>query len=216
MKKEHPILFSTPMVQAILEGRKTMTRRIKGLEMPNHDHYGTLLGAWGLSKHLGVTDGVSKWNIQTDVDDYKTVDIKCPYGKIGDILWVRETWAPKSISEEPPGDKAHYKATDSLAADKWHPSIFMPRAACRILLEITDIKVERVQDIREEDALREGIRISETEGYQMSWNYIDEQYWLYDPKKSFKTLWQSINGEESWNQNPWVWVIQFEKSKSIF
>lgn len=179
MTKFHPILFSTPMVQAIREGRKTMTRR--------------------------TAKGV-KYTVN-----------QCPYGKVGDVLWVRETSTQESITDEAPF-KTIYKADVGenypMGSNKWKPSIFMPKSACRIFLEITDIKIERLQDISEEDAKAEGV-----ETKKGSWgtvHFIDYTSNVrgsgFDwAKQSFKTLWQKINGSESWEENPFVWVIKFKQ-----
>lgn len=180
MSKEKPILFSTPMVKAILEGRKTMTRRIK-----------------------------------KDQSDLSNVLIgKCPYEK-GMRLWVKETFFNDADFEEQPiyvykADNENYPRGSS----GWKPSIFMPRAASRITLEITNIRVERLQDISEEDSIKEGVETALVENYRMTKNYLTNQFELYNPKKSFKTLWQSINGQESWDVNPWVWAITFKQIKN--
>lgn len=181
--KTHPILFSTPMVQAILAGRKTMTRRVikpqpKGVEgFPSEQ----VCAAW--------QNGF--------------VNVKCPYGEYDSafdtasgLLWVRETF-----SEMPDGDivlKAGFPDAAHLddIPPKWKPSIFMPRWTSRITLEITDIRVERLQDISHEDAVNEGVNGGFGENYDCA-------------KHSFMCLWQKINGTKSWDDNPWVWAICF-------
>ena len=198
--KEHPILFSTEMVQAILEGRKTQTRRIfKGTTEHREPYNPAYLERWRSN------------------DGWKQI---CPYGQVGDRLWVRETFkhfANKwdgtnwqscitykagnltvydSWDYEPPREKWWNKST---ILDHWQPSIFMPRWASRITLEITDIRVERLQEITEEDAVAEGI--------------MPEQH-PFDapPAMRYATLWDSINGKKhSWESNSWVWVIEFKK-----
>lgn len=181
-KMERPILFSTEMVRAILDGRKTQTRRV-------------------------VKDKMLQEN-NGDVDEeflLLTMD-KCPYGKVGNVLWVRETYRHQMGSYR-------YKASPnvviktqnmgaSMVSDKWKPSIFMPKAACRIFLEITSIRVERLQDISEQDAKAEGT--SPKEGI------IFKRIERYD--EAFERLWISINGLESWDSNPWVWVIEFKQT----
>lgn len=166
--KERPILFSTSMVQAILEGRKTMTRRVVKYK-PHKDHI--------------YCDG-------------NGIAQKCPYGSVGDRLWVRETWAYRQWNH----DRVYYKADNNLADinredEKWRPSIFMPRKLSRITLEITNIRVERLQEITESDAISEGIIHNS----------------MNDPKIEFQWLWQSINGIESWEANPFIWVIEFKR-----
>lgn len=197
MKKERPILFSTPMVQAILEGKKTMTRRIMKpqpikLDSVNYDWN----GLWFTDKnHCG-----------------RVLRNKCPYGEVGDILWVRETWKYEESTKytDVCSDGVfYYKADkDSHIIRGWKPSIFMPKEACRIRLEITNIMVERLNDISEEDAINEGVE-----------KWLDGNYKAYGKnagkyeraKDSFRSLWQSINGEQSWEANPWVWIIEFKQ-----
>ena len=199
--KERPILFSSPMVRAILEGRKTQTRRtvkpqpVK-LSGPNLD------GLW--------SDTV------LPVVRY----FACPYGVPGDRLWVRETWCAWDTTEEDiecdevEGNVASlvergigryhvtYRADPNRYANKWRPSIFMPRWASRITLEIEAVRVERLQEISEDDALKEGVstmvRIGGVEFESTA-------------RLEFGKLWESINGPGSWDANPWVWVIQFRR-----
>jgi hypothetical protein len=181
-----PILFSTPMVQAILDGRKTQTRRVikpQPLDV--------------------VTYAVQRfW--------YPEV-IKCSY-EVGDVLWVRETF---TNSEEYPF--IFYKADADDVSIKWKPSIFMPKEACRLFLQVKSVRVELLQEITEEDAIAEGIKPSEDFAglyflYGSTKNYgrITRTDYV-DPIKSFHSLWLSINGPTSWVKNPWVWVIEFEK-----
>ena len=129
----------------------------------------------------------------------------CPYGAQGCRLWVRETFAytDQHINYEPGWV---YRATDpdwsEMEGFKWKPSIFMPRAASRITLEVERISVERLQDITEEDARAEGVTVSKSIASDRVW----PQY-----KDAYKVLWESINGEGSWAKNPWVWVVEFKK-----
>lgn len=191
MKKEIPILFSTPMVQAILEGRKTMTRRIVKW---------TKEGEW------------SCFNENPDDDDIILPIENCPYGKSGDVLWVRET-----VCEHGFEGNYLYRAdgvtlpTDS---DKWTPSIHMPKDACRIWLEVIEVKAERLQDITEEDAISEGVLEYEDGTYK---NYFTQRHLRESDgvvcmlaKGSFQSLWCSISGLDNWNINPWVWVVSFK------
>ena len=179
--KERPILFSGPMVRAILEGRKTQTRRI-------------------------VKDGIplGNWN--------ETLN-KCPYGKPGERLWVRETWAPVTIGYAYKADGVYIEESPVW---KWKPSIHMPRVASRILLEITDIRVECLQEISEEDAKAEGLRrfakfgVEEWGGVEAHPQVKNHFRWYDKPIEAFKQLWEHINGRESWKQNPWVWVVEFK------
>jgi hypothetical protein len=175
-----PILFSTPMVKAIIEVRKTMTRRkIKLYKADEHPLRQT-----------------SKW-----MKENKT----CPYGKVGDILWVRETFCDMDCSINGFAYKADFKNDCSW---KWKPSLFMPKAACRIFLEITDIRVERLQDISKEDAISEGIEKFDGENNWKGYFKGDYAYFK-NPILSFTSLWRSINGFDSWDANPFVWVISF-------
>jgi hypothetical protein len=243
--KQHPILFSTPMVKAILEGRKTQTRRII---KPQPDDS----GLWNDTEFpRSLQSPLKGWNGSTD--DGNSREWKCPYGKVGDVLWVRETWAKACLSEDGASPiegtdwKYWYKADNDWQNKEWHhpdkdgpqdspkwkPSIHMPKSACRIFLETTDIRAERLQDISEEDAIAEGVR-DEIDGSGV-WprDYslcpmcggtglhfgLGENLGVTEVscetcttyKKRFKILWQSINGEESWNSNPWVWVISFKQ-----
>lgn len=200
-----PILFNTDMVQAIIKWRKTQTRRIvKGMALNclEHDMYSPEFVA------------------SSDLD-------LCDFGKVGDILWVRETfqkhctemettsdWAPISYKET---GQYVYKADgymlpkDSLSFSKWRPNIHMPKDACRIFLKVKSVRVERLQDISEEDAIAEGIE-AQPKDNRFYKNYIRiDLKWCDSSVRSFETLWQSINGEQSWKDNPWVWVIEFER-----
>lgn len=184
MTKSRPILFSGAMVRALLDGTKTQTRR--AAKTP------------ASYKKIG-------WTCPPDGPVSPPIHW-CPYGKIGDTLWVRETWAYRilAMSAERDEDGPYVYAADDPPLDqrlcaRWRPSIHMPRVACRIKLEITDVRVERLQDISEADAKAEGWPGTLTSPYAISY-----------PKIWYKQLWQDINGRESWDQNPWVWVIGFK------
>ncbi len=199
--KKRPILFNSEMVRAILEGRKTETRRVIK-DQPNYNlKYG-----------------------QTHKDLEKNILRRCPYGQVGDWLWVRETffeeYNPITAKQYDPA-RYIYRATnteevlqmdedgftktnkDGSMASPWKPSIFMLREASRITLEITEIKVERVQDITEEGAIAEGT-ISTAELTESR----DDYYGLY-ASEHFQDLWNSIY--KNWDDNPWVWVITFKR-----
>lgn len=194
-----PILFSTPMVEAILSGKKNMTRRIlkvKGCKPFIPDN------SWDI-------ETIAKWN-----KDYH------PYGKAGDILWVRETFAEANCLTKGGNEFSHfvYKADKDPLHNyfKWKPSLFMPKEACRIFLEITEIKVERLQQITNEDCINEGIK-RETfppTGDECYYFYpckdLRDDSYLDSPKTSFYSLWKSINGQKSWDENPFVWAISFK------
>ena len=177
--KERPILFSAPMVRAILDGTKTMTRRII---KPQPTHFNPA----GTPRRVVPNGGPSE-------------SICCPYGQPGDRLWVRETWMDCRNIDGAISDSM-YRATfgNTPEGGQWRPSIHMPRWASRILLEITDVRVERAQDISEADAISEGVQHST----------------LNDPRVEYRWLWESINGPDSWAATPWVWVIEFRKIES--
>lgn len=200
---ERPILFSAPMVRAILKGRKTQTRRIAKLTDSGR-----------------VSRGGRNWH----VDDPEAV-IACPYGVSGGTLWVRETWANIALKGYPPvyfyrADGKELPPRDDRAADsKWRPSIFMPRPASRITLRVTDARLERLQAISLEDVAAEGCEVPRCPkcGYtrQDCHLHMDHErcgeptppHWV----GPYHRLWVSINGTESWQANPWVWVVSFER-----
>ena len=214
--REIPVLFSTPMVQAILALIKRMTRRTKGLEKINENPDEWMFDGLHAGKYFQFM------NKETGYHEILT----CPYGKPGDILWVRETWC-KNYSHEygrywyradgeeidmPTiyGGTVVYGKADGL---KWRPSIHMPREACRIKLQVTNVRVERLQDITEEDVAKEGTRDGE--------NYITPKGQDVAPWHiaCFEMLWNSTLKEKQTGPlspyrfcfNPWVWVISFER-----
>lgn len=197
--KESPIIFSTAMVQAILDGKKTQTRRI--IKPQPHDDPSSSM-PW-------VDDGPTPSGAGRCGHSLTTSE--CPYGQPGDRLWVRETWA------ENPGKMYHddpevvYKTDfDGFYSTlepwgKWKPSIHMPRWASRITLAITKIRVERLNDISEADTLAEGIAPDND-------NFAAGGTWR-NGRSVYQELWESIYGNGSWAENPWVWVIEFEVVK---
>lgn len=195
--KERPILFSAPMVRAIL-GRKTQTRRI----LKPKD------AAWVEKMLPNFLAG--KWD-----------ERPMPYGKPGDTLWVRETWQTHcdmdhiSPSALPKDAAIQYPATYDHWVSKKRPAIHMPRWASRISLLVKDVRVERLQDISEKDAIAEGIsRNHHGNGDQWVEYPIGSSAagWT-DPRRSFQSLWESINGPGSWTDNPWVAVVEFDRIK---
>ena len=203
--KEWPILFSAPMVRALLDGSKTQTRRVvqgapddwapigpevysptvvdrNGDEQPGPDAYGS-----------GNDDG-SDW-------------IRCPYGQPGDRLWVREAFrlCAEADSTPPRDTDAAYRmwyeadAPHQPGAGKLRPSMFMPRWACRITLVVTGVRVERLQDISRGDAMAEGCPFPNMARGE-------------DPRVWYEDLWCDLNGADSWRANPWVWVVEFRKT----
>lgn len=213
-----PILFKDEMVRAILDGRKTQTRRVIKPSQAKYPHYvygsirNTQNEIFGLFNYMPDGPGTERVEHST---------IACPYGKPGDRLWVRETW--QHINNE--GQKADefehwqqspsncfYLADESSPNNKpmsgrWRPSIHMPRWASRITLEITNVRVERLQDVSEGDAKAEGAKsVDPVTGRECVLDRAMGSYRLH-----FQSIWQSINGPESWEANPWVWVIEFKR-----
>lgn len=205
-----PILFKTEMVQAILEGRKTQTRRIIKLRdgfLPECESisYGIEIdkqGEWQQGKPDKVMDFSKTFPYWQELK---------PKYKVGDVLWVRETWNNSLNSNE-----YCYKAdTDNpIYLDKkwkWKPSLFMPLDACRLFLKVTNVRIERLQDISNQDAINEGIEPKKIESVTFFKDYGYNNFIHRNPKSSFATLWFEVNGKESWEQNPFVWAIEFER-----
>lgn len=193
---ERPILFSAPMVRAILDGRKTQTRRIV--------------------KHIPMLGDPSGWCAAAKAQEPGWVHIVgdyrrfCPYGEPGDRLWVREAWVRTDGMTSVPD--TFYRASESAANAEqlgpWKSPLFMPRWASRITLEIESVRVERLQDISEEDAMAEGVVHRNS-----CWYATDDPKalpWM-TASGAYINLWESINGAGSWDANPWVWVIQFRR-----
>lgn len=219
--KERPILFSGPMVRALLDGSKTQTRRIvkgKALEWLECFNF--------TPEFVALPDNAM-----------------CPYGQPGDRLWVREAWSTH-ISEDriPPRDCSRdvrfYEADHGAQRGsnprigKLRPSIHMPRWHSRITVEITEVRVERLQDISEADAEAEGCESLETERYERDWKLcpkcggtrlhnalggnggviFDADCYECDTYvKRYRHLWNAINGSEAWDANPWVWAVTFRR-----
>lgn len=207
MTRERPILFSGAMVRAILEGRKTQTRRL--WKMPRGlDWY--VSGCMRGEETGDIHDPATSWWGHIE-------DMACPYGRPGDRLWVRETWAqPAALDPGPTVYRADYPACvptgfqnlPPAEAISWKPSIHMPRELCRLVLEITGVRVERLNDCSQLDAIAEGIA-PELDGW-MDYSNPSCQMCL-DPVDSYRTLWNSINGAGAWERNPWVWVVEFRR-----
>lgn len=171
-----PILFSTPMVKALLEGRKRQTRRIV--------------------KPQPVSAETARKN---------------PYGQPGDVLWVRETWAEGGIYDGTPVPYVYAADIQGVPLKKWRPSIFMPRAAARLFLKITAVRVERLNDITEKDIRREGIVAYVDDQFCMWYGLDDQNLRAETPFTVFSELWDSVNGKGAWQANPFVYVIDFER-----
>jgi hypothetical protein len=186
--KERPILFSGPMVRAILDGRKTQTRRVvKGLP------YAPLAFA-----EFTAADPSGFWGFGHANNPIHC--IHCPYGETGDRLWVRETHCKYGGGFIYRADYGNLTPISDGVGGPWKPSIHMPRVASRITLEIVSVRVERLQDISEADAMAEGVECCS--------GWIGH---AGEPRRIFCDLWKSINGPESWAANPWVWVIEFRR-----
>lgn len=218
-QKERPMLFSAPMVRAILEGRKTVTRRVVKVQPRSKAD----IGSFGLGQPFIRNSDVSKSNPE------------CPYGRPSDQLWVRESfwhagdWVATYPEDdtgawsgtrrvhyradgEPPNEPNHsypgglkkgaYSAAEPAKIWRARPSIHMPRWACRILLEITDVRVERLQDITGDQAEAEGV------GFLRAAPDFDE---TLTAKQLYEILWDHINGAGAWVANPWVWVVEFTR-----
>jgi len=218
--KERPIIFSSAMVRAILEGRKTQTRRVIKPQPTVTEELLRQRGAWIAGESL--SDQVNAaWQ-------HGFVDVSCPYGQPGDRLWVRETWGCKAADrpgvpggrKPQPGDSIQYAENGADAWQwrvpgslPWRPSIHMPRWASRILLEITDVRVQLVQDISEEDARSEGVLWVPGHG-EITPADLHEGYSNYlDCRQGFQVLWDSINAKRGfgWDANPWVWALTFKR-----
>lgn len=209
--RERPILFSGPMVRALLDGNKTQTRRIMKPQ-PKVLKNGTWYAPYAAEP--------TKWCYL--LGDRQHGWAKCPYGSAGTELWVRETFAevggcdpglpvyranypacvPREYQNVPPADEV-----------RWRPSIHMPRRLSRISLLITDVRVQRLQDISEEDAKAEGVEpLKSGRGYySVEHGRVAVRFGIYHDfaKEAFAELWSHINGADSWDANPWVWAISF-------
>lgn len=189
--KERPIIFSAPMVRAILSGAKTQTRRV--MKVRCHS--------------ICENDDGKLWPWSEDVELTEDFWHPCPFGQPGDRLWVRETWGALphmlgGFQRESLRYRADGEYQNEHGAWRWRPSIHMPRWASRITLEITGVRVERLQDISEADAKAEGVSMPDG-------TPAPPDFWSY--QQEFRHLWEQINGPGSWDANPWVWVIEFKR-----
>ncbi len=250
--KERPILFSAPMVRALLAGSKTQTRRV----MKPQPMRGAPISvsAWepGIEVFSPGELGLYREGSPPGTWGLESV-LLCPYGQPGDRLWVRETFAiehqvehdqnpphadgrPIKHDDEIGWHQPHYIASDAapeLCYDGdgeptvlWKPSIHMPRWASRITLEVTGVRVERLQDISEADAKTEGLKaITKDNGHTVKYGIPDRDglpgnddagwhwsEWCTSPVAAYRKLWEQINGPGSWDANPWVWVVEFKRA----
>jgi len=210
--KERPILLNAEMVRAVLDGRKTQTRRImKSQPMPSKTREGDFWFSCHKALSMVHVSDFIPGNCSKLPDAHEYFSMCCPFGAVGDRLWVRETFRVhsratdvatlvyKASEQQSWTQQTHRvpidKCNKPAVVDTWTPSIHMPRWASRITLEITGVRVERLQDISEADAIAEG----GTTYFNIDW---------------FSGLWAAIYGVESWQANPWVWVIEFKREEN--
>lgn len=227
--KERPINLKAHEVLAILQGRKTQLRRVVKPQ-PSKDH---LFLGWVLDSTSGNDIGKAAWAVGDGPLMRDVVWVRCPFGQVGDRLWVRETWRMGTVSDcscyEPcgrcPSGKPLYAADFGCEKSEWgpwKPSIHMPRWASRILLEVVSVRVERLQGISEEDAFSEGIERIEEHSWSAkgatplgTFRGLDEwsdtePFWT-DATDAYRSLWEIERGLDSWSANPWVWVVEFKR-----
>lgn len=227
---EHPILFSAPMVRAILDGRKTQTRRICKPKVSLHESYCTRCFDAIHNCGCAFTGTPAQQDLAAGKATKQLTLASCPYGKVGDRLWVRETWME---NEEHDGGFEPLYSRNTVpyfyAADfnnhcdigPWRPSIYMPRAVSRISLEITGVRAQRLHEISTDDANAEGIKLWASQFGPMNEDPMTLAAWAIiegtgesGPRAFFRLLWDSINGKRegcAWMDNPRVWVISFER-----
>ncbi|EKZ6514951.1 hypothetical protein RYB76_002291 [Klebsiella pneumoniae] len=216
--KERGMIFNGEMVRAILDGRKTQTRRPIQWKQTRFTE-------------IGEREDGSKWPWSEDAEHACDFWHPCPFGAVGDRIWVRETWQAihdycdenghvdeRRCARSIPRHRGNYwhpvyqEAWGNESREDrefpWRPSIHMPRWASRILLEITDVRVERLSSISQEDAKAEGMELT---GWRPTYSDPDSGGEVMTPYDNFAELWSSIYGDESWKANPWVWVIEFKR-----
>ena len=220
--RERPILFSAPMVRALLAGNKTQTRRVVKPQPPLAARDAGCITSSTDPSHVGAW----WWLDSLDLLEAGVVgeEFRCPHGQPGDRLWVRETFATCGSRVRYRADQADPNDYPGVNFQPWRPSIHMPRSASRITLEITDVRVQRLHDITCEDILAEGVRVPACE--QTGNALIDistpdgpgafltrEQFKNPDAllRAHWAALWCAINGRASWDANPWVWAITFQR-----
>jgi len=220
---ERPILFSAPMVRAILEGRKSQTRRVVTPQPPTPEQVHALAGidySWIAPTHQRIEyhrPAGPVWAVRALMG--REPHLRCPYGHPGDRLWVREAWG---IAAGLPWDPGYVEYRADCTGNfndvgdlipRWRPSTHMPRKYSRILLEVTDVRVQRVQDISEADARAEGVLWVPGHG-EITPADLEEGYSNYlDCRQGFWGLWDSINERRGygWEANPWVWCLTFKR-----
>ncbi|HFD3847239.1 ASCH domain-containing protein [Serratia marcescens] len=228
--KERQVIFNGEMVRAILGGRKTQTRRVMAAQ-PESNQFG-LLRITDSTKRSDI--GKYHWAESNATGTHqRSALFSCPFGQVGDRLWVRETWQGPLVDEEhlddyranadkfqapefceyaaDGGARPEFCDLDDNVRQGWRPSIHMPRWASRITLEITAVRVERLNDISEEDAKAEGVKPAGDMLPDYPDTFLTPKGDFATAKVAFQRLWQSIYGVDSWNANPWVWVIEFKR-----
>lgn len=198
---EYPIVMAAESIRAIQAGRKTQTRRV-WRDAP-------VSMAWA-----GVThDG---WWAGHDADGHELCRVRCPYGRPGDLLWVRETWAfPHEHSTNYIVDKvpAIYRADGVIEADHWRSPRFMPRAASRITLKVVDVQLQRLQEISYQDVEAEGYNVVNRLPLMLPPGTDAVKIVEYIARETYREAWDALNARRGypWASNPWVWVVSFTK-----
>lgn len=217
---ERPIILKPHEVRGILEGRQTQVRRIVKPQPPEEtgrvvcDHYNPAV----VDRYGDLQPGPQ---IYGAFDDYGEWGAKCPYGQPDDRLWVRETWRNKSIdistAEKPnnflegAGREFKVDAPDTDSRFRWQSPACMPRWASRLLLEIVSVRVERLQDISDEDAVAQGCKAVRDHCHVFAGSGYDKAGLCHGtPTIAFGCFWDDIHGQDSWSANPWVWVVEFK------
>jgi len=202
--KDHPIIFSGEMVRAILDERKTQTRRVLKLH-PEHNALAPFQDGLPTEEYYGgwPYGGCAR-------------QLRCPYGVPGDRLWVRETHLIVG-GKDSPNPRVVYRATDNgeWVSPVWSPSIFLPKRFARLWLEVTAVRVERVQEISEADAIAEGVYVHATPGGKDYYTALPgrSRDGKWSASEAFGELWDNINAKRGygWDANPWVWVLEFKR-----
>ena len=224
--KERPIIFSAPMVRAILAGTKVQTRRVVKRQPPEIlPAYAPKVYWPARDRHMthGDPDGAAYLQFERP-GDYDGAHVmrggfgfRCPYGQLGDRLWVREAWkAHTTFDHLPPREipQSHvwYMADEGYKAEsRYRQGMFMPRWVSRITLEVTAIRVERLQDISEADAQAEGVTPKWEPGCSGRLMEALGGFSFRPAASAYAELWEQINGPGSWDANPWVWVVEFKR-----
>lgn len=203
-----PMLFSTDMARANMNGSKRMTRRTRALDEMNADPDSWIRGTMFLNKKGEL--------MQTFFGPGMTergINVKCPYGKPGDVMWMREAWyyLGDNASAESDKNRYHYQASAGKNNFTWKPNLHMRLEACRFFAEIVEMGCERLQDITEDDAIEEGLRQVKATNNGGEYGSVVNQSFYHNAKEAYFVLWESINGRGSSRKNPYVWVIKYRR-----